>query len=118
MEITVNPLSFDKAPSRVFTGSQWFVLVAALVAFATVLVPEPANALPVFARNYDVPCSSCHSAIPRRNEYGDAFAYNGYQWPGEGDEDTMQTGGDFVHMRGSGLTEGLLEKSLPLGLLV
>ena len=114
----MNPLSFDKAPSRVFTGSQWFVLVAALVAFATVLLPEPANALPVFARNYDVPCSSCHSAIPRRNEYGDAFAYNGYQWPGEGDEDTMQTGGDFVHMRGSGLTEGLLEKSLPLGLLV
>ena len=39
-----------KAPES-FTGSQWFVLVAALVAFATVLVPEPANALPVLARN-------------------------------------------------------------------
>ena len=103
---------------RPSSSSKGFVLVLALVAFATVLLPEPANALPVFARNYDVPCSSCHSAIPRRNEYGDAFAYNGYQWPGEGDEDTMQTGGDFVHMRGSGLTEGLLEKSLPLGLLV
>lgn len=95
-------------------------LAVAIAAYVSVcsLTPEDAQALPVFARNYDVPCSSCHSAIPRRNEYGDAFAYNGYQWPGEGDVDSMQTGGDFVHMRGSGLTEGLLEKSLPLGLLV
>jgi len=89
-----------------------------IIATFCVFIPVEAQALPVFARNYDVPCSSCHSAIPRRNEYGDAFAYNGYQWPGEGDEDTMQTGGEFVHMRGSGLTEGLLEKHLPLGLLI
>ena len=90
-------------PMRPSSSSKGFVLVPALVAFATVLL-QPANALPVFARNYDVPCPAA-IAQSRRNEYGDAFAYNGYQWPGEGDEDTMQTG-DFVHMRGSGLTEG------------
>ena len=76
---------------------------------AELFVPAEALALPVFARQYKVPCSSCHSAIPRRNEYGDAFFKNGYQWPGE--SGTTQTGtiDDATKMRGVALYEGLLQ---------
>ena len=59
-----------------------------LLAIALVLaLAEPAQAIPAFARRYGVPCATCHSAITRRNEFGDAFRKAGYRWPGLVDEE-------------------------------
>lgn len=53
-------------------------LIAAGVA-ATFLLPNPAQALPVFARNTGMPCSACHTAYPLLNSYGRWFKENGYR---------------------------------------
>jgi hypothetical protein len=37
------------------------------------------NALPAFARKYDMPCSACHDSWPRLSPFGQAFKDNGYQ---------------------------------------
>ena len=38
-----------------------------------------AHAIPAFARQLDVACSTCHSAFPRLNEAGRTFRSNGYR---------------------------------------
>lgn len=45
------------------------------------LGPTAAWAIPAFARAYGVSCSTCHVAVSRRNEFGDAFRRAGYHWP-------------------------------------
>jgi hypothetical protein len=42
-----------------------------------------AQAIPVFARKYDKPCSSCHNAWPQLNKAGRMFKEAGYKFPGE-----------------------------------
>jgi len=41
-----------------------------------------ANAVPLFARRYGVPCSQCHVTPPKLNEFGEAFVARGYEIPG------------------------------------
>ena len=41
--------------------------------------PEPAHAIPAFARKYGLPCSACHVAWPLLNNFGQVFRDNGYQ---------------------------------------
>lgn len=60
---------------RVFV---WFIV--ALISL--VALSAPANAIPVFARQYNVPCTVCHEMFPRLNATGEAFRLNGFQWPG------------------------------------
>ena len=43
---------------------------------------SPAKALPVYARQYRVPCSMCHSVPPRLNKFGYAFQANHFNMPG------------------------------------
>jgi hypothetical protein len=52
-----------------------------LVTLALVLVPKPADAIPVFARRYQTSCSTCHVMIPKLNSFGIAFRNNGYRIP-------------------------------------
>ena len=66
----VNPLSFKKAPMRASLGSEGFVLVLALVAFAAVLLPEPANALPVFAWGREPVRGVAQLRVPSTNPVG------------------------------------------------
>lgn len=40
-----------------------------------------------WSRQYEVACSTCHSAFPRLNYYGEQFLRNGYQLPDEQDGD-------------------------------
>jgi hypothetical protein len=40
---------------------------------------SPAFAIPAFARKYGLPCSACHEAWPKLNNFGLAFRDNGYQ---------------------------------------
>jgi hypothetical protein len=42
---------------------------------------HPANALPQFANRYDLPCSTCHTMIPRLTPYGYQFQRAGYRLP-------------------------------------
>jgi len=62
----------------------WFLLVVSiLVAVPAMLVPRTGDALPLFARKYEMQCTSCHLAFPRLNAFGMAFRQNGYRLPGE-----------------------------------
>ena len=68
-------------------------LVGSVLAFAFLLVAmiagdsQPAytlpihkiNAVPAFARKYGLPCSACHTAWPKLNDFGIAFRDRGYQ---------------------------------------
>jgi hypothetical protein len=58
-----------------FGGSTLFAL---LVGAGIVLSPEPASALPSFARQTGQPCSTCHSAFPQLTPYGRRFKLEGY----------------------------------------
>jgi hypothetical protein len=39
----------------------------------------PGFAVPAFARKYGLPCSACHEAWPKLNNFGLTFRDNGYQ---------------------------------------
>ena len=46
-----------------------------------VLMAQSADAIPPFARKYRTSCSTCHTAIFKRNAFGEAFRRNGYRMP-------------------------------------
>jgi hypothetical protein len=53
-------------------------LVAGLVAVAS---PRPVEAVPAFARQYDLQCNACHTRPPRLNRFGEQFHMMGFQIP-------------------------------------
>jgi hypothetical protein len=67
-----------------------------------------AQAIPAFAREYNVSCSTCHTLVTRRNEFGDAFRRAGYHWPGGDDADRNARAMPPVEMKGQALGTGLL----------
>lgn len=60
------------------------LLWATAVFTGSVLLSPDAYAMPGFARKYDSPCSSCHVAFPKLNEFGIAFKQRGYRMADEG----------------------------------
>ena len=63
------------------------------------LFPAPVESIPLFARRYKVSCTMCHVAFPKLNSFGEAFAGNGYQMPGEDlKEQTVDTGDDKLFL--------------------
>ena len=54
------------------------LLVPLLTLTWALLAPGPAQALPLFARKYSMPCSQCHVAFPRLNDFGMKFKQRGY----------------------------------------
>ncbi len=56
------------------------ILGAALLAVAS----APLDAIPAFARRYNVPCMLCHDPIPRLTRFGEDFAARGFRMA-EGD---------------------------------
>jgi len=55
-----------------------------LLATAVLVVsPDPAAAIPAFARKYETSCQTCHVAYPKLNAFGEAFRLLGYKMPGE-----------------------------------
>ena len=50
-----------------------------------VVWPYETQAVPAFARKYNVTCHVCHTRPPRLNPYGERFLENGYQLPGTED---------------------------------
>jgi hypothetical protein len=59
------------------------LVVAPLLVATPFLVTRPAQTLPLFARQYSMPCTSCHIAFPRLNAFGMTFRQNGYRMPGD-----------------------------------
>ena len=56
-----------------------FIQVA-LMAIIIVLPSNDMNAIPAFARKYQISCQVCHSpAMPRLKAFGDEFAGNGFR---------------------------------------
>lgn len=84
---------------------------------AAVFSSTPAQAIPPFAREYGVPCSTCHITVTRRNEFGDAFRRAGYRWPTKLESDQDGRPMAPVEMRGASLQDGLLPARAPIGLI-
>ncbi len=88
-----------------------------VVVGVVVLSPAPAEAIPPFAREYGVPCSTCHITVTRRNEFGDAFRRAGYRWPTKLESDQEGRPIPPVEMRGASMLDGLLPARPPIGLI-
>ena len=76
-----------------------------------------AQAIPAFAREYNVSCSTCHTLVTRRNEFGDAFRRAGYHWPGGDGSDQSSRAMPPVEMKGQALGTGLLPVRPPIALV-
>lgn len=59
-------------------------LLVVISATYSLSVPT-AEAIPAFARKYALNCTTCHTAPPRLNTFGERFLENGYQLPGTED---------------------------------
>ncbi len=69
-----------------------------------------ANAVPAFARKYDVNCNTCHRAYPELNAAGRQFKELGYRFPAGSsfEEDVAQEISDFLQ----------LEEHVPLSMVL
>lgn len=61
-----------------------FSMLFGVVGYFT-LFPLEAQAIPAFARKYDIPCTMCHTAFPKLNDFGVNFRDNGYQMGADSD---------------------------------
>jgi len=97
---------------------QWlkFAQLLLVVAVGLTFAPKEAHAIPVFAREYGVPCETCHVTITRRNEFGDLFRKWGYHWPGQGDIDNESRKQEPVEMSPS-LFANVLPSRAPLSVI-
>ncbi len=70
-----------------------------LVTMAGLLMPEPAAAIPAFARKYKVSCSLCHNPMPKLTAFGEQFAANGFRFAStEAPRDTINTGDPLLQL--------------------
>ena len=79
-------------PSLAVVGFLLFAIVLADTRSA-MAVPPPSlrmRAIPAFARKYGMPCSACHEAWPKLNNFGQNFKDNGYQMMNERDAPIFQ----------------------------
>ncbi len=60
-------------------------------------IPQQVSAIPAFARQYKVSCSTCHAAFPRLNSYGEQFADENYRMPNWKDT-VLDTGDNMLSM--------------------
>jgi len=81
----------------------FLLLLAAVIS----IIPTTAEAIPAFARKYNISCITCHAAFPRLNEFGEQFAADNLRLPNWKDG-TVDTGDDML----------ALPDSLPLALRV
>ena len=80
--------------SRIFAGPAPRGGLAALSVLAFLipfLLPQPAQAIPAFARKYGLPCSACHQAWPMLSPFGQQFKDNGYQLGNDRDSPIYQS---------------------------
>lgn len=62
-----------------------------LAALSSALAIPDAEAIPAFARKYQISCSTCHAPFPRLKPFGEAFAGNGFRLPDPAQEPARAT---------------------------
>jgi hypothetical protein len=72
----------------------WLILTGGML-LAT-LWSSLAQAIPAFARQYEMSCAMCHSAFPRLNEFGEHFRDSNYRLPGWKEKLSVNTGDDML----------------------
>jgi hypothetical protein len=92
-----------------------FAVATVLIGYARL---DPAEAVPAFARQYDMQCNACHTRPPRLNRFGEQFHMMGFQIPSAArpgglvgrlkDEGVAKTIVDSLALR---ITGGLFEYS-------
>src|SRR5678815_5142315 len=81
-------------------GMKPLLRLLALAAVTFPVAPRTARAIPAFARKYRVSRMQCHSPVPRRNAFGDAFAAHGFEFAvGEPPRDTVGTGDAILRLQ-------------------
>jgi hypothetical protein len=60
---------------------RWFLIVTVVATVLGYLDVRSTDAVPAFARQYDVQCSVCHTRPPRLNRFGEQFHMMGFQMP-------------------------------------
>ena len=65
-----------------------FIIMILLI----MIIPSKSNAMPVFARKYDMSCNTCHAAFPKLNEFGEQFVSDNMRLPNW--KDSTKSGGD------------------------
>ncbi len=66
-----------------------------LVILSVLMIPTKSEAMPAFARTYNVSCVACHAAFPRLNEFGEQFVADNYRMANWKDS-TVETGDDML----------------------
>ena len=66
-----------------------------LLILFVLMIPTKSEAMPVFARKYNMSCVACHAAFPRLNEFGEQFVSDNYRLPNWKDT-TVDTGDDML----------------------
>src|SRR6059036_2124961 len=56
-------------------------VVALIAALISVFDVGATEAIPAFARQYDMQCNACHTRPPRLNRFGEQFHLMGFQLP-------------------------------------
>src|SRR5258705_2614775 len=67
-----------------------FLLIDSRAASALPIPAGKVYAIPSFARKYGMPCSACHEAWPKLNNFGQMFKDNGYQLGNDRDAPIFQ----------------------------
>ncbi len=80
-------------------GFKSVVILFFMLLTSTEFMVGMAEAIPLFARNYKLSCTTCHIGFPKLNSFGEAFAGNGYRFS-EGDlsDQNVETGDDKVQL--------------------
>jgi len=68
-------------------------IVSISILFLQLVLPSVSEAMPVFARKYNMSCVACHAAYPRLNQFGEYFRDNNMRLSNWQD-DTVETGDD------------------------
>ncbi len=63
-----------------------------------ILTPGYVLAIPSFARQYSLSCSTCHVAYPKLNAFGEKFAEDGYYFQGLQERAYEPTGDDLLNL--------------------
>ncbi len=60
---------------------RWLMFVAVATTIVAWFEVRAADAVPAFARQYDLQCNACHTRPPRLNRFGEQFHMMGFQIP-------------------------------------
>jgi hypothetical protein len=75
------------------------IVVLLCVVLAVAVAPRQAEAIPAFARQHKISCTTCHAPFPRLKDFGAEFAANGFALPeGENARDFVNTGDDELKL--------------------